>query len=128
VTKSVGGRADKRERDVLADAESQVGKSAQFSTTQRRRFIRAVLALNGPEFAFLGLRNKVDSFIAVRQFKVSPGFRRYFFYKPNMLQFRLVRRIKLKIVLCQEFKTVTLLLGGQRLDVGLEIAPVLRRF
>ena len=55
VAESFRRRANERQGDVSADSKGKIGKRAQFTPGERLALVGAVLALNRPEFAVLGL-------------------------------------------------------------------------
>ncbi len=82
-----------------------------------------VLALNGPELAFLGLGNEVDAFVGIREVQPVADRGWHFAVEPYMAQFGCVLGVKQEISLNQFLKQVALLLFRQTGELLLEVVP-----
>ena len=116
-------RADQGEGESLAGLKRQARESRDVRMRQLLVRILAVLALDRPELALVGLGNKVDTLVGRRQLQfLSDGWRNLL-QVPDAFQLRPVKRGELQEGLRQILETVAFFLLRETRPLRMDLAP-----
>ena len=109
--------------NLFGNPSAEGNKGGDGTMGQGLVFVLKVFALNGPIGAFVSLCHQVNALIVAGQIQRFPYRRGDFLMEPNLLELGSVHRVVFQVKLGQFLKSSSLLEGGFRFEVILEVVP-----
>jgi len=120
---ALGGGTDDAEGKIPADSEGKAGEGGDVTPGERMVGVLAILALDRPEVAVVGLGDDVDALVGGGELEFPRDGLRDFALEPDMLEFAGVFRFELEVGFDEFLEQVALLLLGQFRPGSLDVLP-----